>query len=44
MSAERGMSLNALVAEVDASRPPDTGLSGALRIAVLLWFAEKIKE
>ena len=35
MAAERGMSLAALVAEVDAGRPRDSNLSSDLRIFVL---------
>lgn len=34
----RGLSLNKLITEVDASRAPDTGLSSALRVFVLEWF------
>jgi predicted DNA-binding ribbon-helix-helix protein len=35
IAASRGMSLAALVAEVDDSRPKDANLSSALRIHVL---------
>ena len=34
---ERGLSLAALVAEIDAARPRDANLSSALRIHVLAW-------
>lgn len=37
IAAERGMTLAALVAEVDATRPRDANLSSALRIHVLEW-------
>lgn len=37
IAAERGMTLAALVAEVDARRPRDANLSSALRIHVLEW-------
>lgn len=37
MAAERGLSLNALAAEIDGVRPPDVGLSSALRVAILDW-------
>lgn len=35
IAAERGITLAALVAEVDAARPRDANLSSALRIHVL---------
>ena len=35
IAAERGLSLAALVAEVDETRPRDTNLSSALRVFVL---------
>ncbi|MCC6303863.1 MAG: ribbon-helix-helix domain-containing protein [Rhodobacteraceae bacterium] len=35
MAAARGLSLNALAAEIDAARPAGTGLASALRLAVL---------
>jgi predicted DNA-binding ribbon-helix-helix protein len=34
---KRGLSLAALVAEIDAARPRDANLSSALRIHVLAW-------
>ncbi|MGI6856662.1 ribbon-helix-helix domain-containing protein [Mesorhizobium sp. 1B3] len=37
IAAARGMTLAALVAEVDALRPRDANLSSALRIHVLEW-------
>ncbi len=37
MAAARGQPLSALVAEIDASRPRDTNLSSALRLAALAW-------
>jgi predicted DNA-binding ribbon-helix-helix protein len=37
MARERGLSVNALVAEIDAARQPPTGLASALRVAVLGW-------
>jgi predicted DNA-binding ribbon-helix-helix protein len=37
MAAERGQSLNALAAGIDAARPPGLGLASALRVAVLGW-------
>lgn len=37
MARERGQSVSALVAEIDAGRPPRAGLASALRVAVLLW-------
>jgi predicted DNA-binding ribbon-helix-helix protein len=35
IAAQRGLSLAALVAEVDETRPRDTNLSSALRVFVL---------
>lgn len=35
MAATRRMTLGALVAAIDETRPPDTNLSSALRLAVL---------
>lgn len=35
MAQDRGRSLNALAAEIDAARDPRTGLASAMRVAVL---------
>jgi predicted DNA-binding ribbon-helix-helix protein len=35
IAAERGQSVNALAAEIDAVRAPGTGLASALRVAIL---------
>lgn len=35
IAAERGLSVNALAAEIDAARAPGTGLASALRVAIL---------
>ena len=35
IAAERGVALNALAAEIDAGRAPDTGLATAIRLFVL---------
>ncbi len=37
MAAARATSLAALVADIDATRPRDTNLSSALRLAALDW-------
>lgn len=37
IAAERGLTLAALVAEIDADRPRDANLSSMLRIRVLEW-------
>ena len=42
MCRARGLSTNALVSEIDETRPQGTGLSGAVRIAILLWLAEEV--
>jgi len=38
IAALRGLSFNKLIAEIDAGREPDQGLSGALRIFVLNYY------
>ena len=35
VAAERGMPVAALIAEIDAARPPQTNLSSAIRLHVL---------
>ena len=35
LAAERGQTVNALAAEIDAARAPGTGLASALRVAIL---------
>jgi predicted DNA-binding ribbon-helix-helix protein len=35
IAAERRVALNALAAEIDAGRPPETGLASAIRVYVL---------
>jgi predicted DNA-binding ribbon-helix-helix protein len=35
IAAARGMPINALAAEIDASRPADAGLASAIRVYVL---------
>jgi predicted DNA-binding ribbon-helix-helix protein len=35
IAAERGQSVNALAAEIDGSRGPETGLASAIRVFVL---------
>jgi predicted DNA-binding ribbon-helix-helix protein len=37
MAAARQLTVTALVAEIDATRPRDTNLSSALRLSVLDW-------
>jgi predicted DNA-binding ribbon-helix-helix protein len=37
IAAERGTTLAALVAEIDAARPREANLSSALRLYVLAW-------
>lgn len=41
MATERGLSLAALVAEIDTTRRQDANLSSALRLSVLEWLKEK---
>lgn len=35
IAAARGIAINVLAAEIDAARPPDTGLASAIRVFVL---------
>ncbi|MCR9151623.1 MAG: ribbon-helix-helix domain-containing protein [Rhodobacteraceae bacterium] len=35
IAAQRGLAVNALAAEIDAARAPDTGLATAIRLHVL---------
>ncbi len=35
IAAEQGRAINDLAAEIDAARPPDTGLASAIRVFVL---------
>ena len=37
IARERAMPLAALIAEIDAARPPDCNLSSAVRLHVLAW-------
>ncbi|MBS0565419.1 MAG: ribbon-helix-helix domain-containing protein [Proteobacteria bacterium] len=41
MAAERGMGLNALAAEIDASRGGGTGLATAIRLMVLRHYRDR---
>lgn len=41
MAAERGMGLNALAAEIDASRDDGTGLATAIRLTVLRHYRDR---
>ncbi len=43
MAAERGRSLNAAAAEIDAARAPEVGLASALRVAILNWALKRGK-
>ena len=43
MAARRGMAINALASEIDAARPPGTGLAGAIRQAVLADVTERLE-
>lgn len=41
IAGARGMTVSALVAEVDAERPRETNLSSALRLRVLEWLKSR---
>ena len=38
IAAARGMSLAAVIAEIDRSRPDGTNLSSAVRLSILDWY------
>lgn len=40
IAAERGVAINALAAEIDAGRDPETGLASAIRVHVLRHFRQ----
>jgi len=44
LAQRRGLSLAALVAEIDGARTPDRNLASALRVAVLAAVAERSTE
>lgn len=41
IAVERGLSLNALAAEIDAARDPATNLASAIRLHVLGWYRDR---
>jgi predicted DNA-binding ribbon-helix-helix protein len=41
IAADRAMPLAALISEIDDNRPPDSNLSSALRLHVLLWLKDR---
>ena len=41
IAAARGLALNALAAEIDAGRAPETGLATAIRLAVLRFYRDR---
>ncbi len=41
LAAARRMGLNELARDIDATRPPDTGLATALRLAVLIYYRDR---
>ena len=43
ISEEKGLPINALAAEIDANRAPDTGLGTAIRVYVLNHYRAKAK-
>ncbi|WP_171231681.1 ribbon-helix-helix domain-containing protein [Ruegeria sp. HKCCA4812] len=38
IAQEQGKPINALAAEIDVARDPETGLASAIRVFVLNWF------
>jgi predicted DNA-binding ribbon-helix-helix protein len=41
IAAARGMSLAAVIAEIDRNRPDGTNLSSAVRVAILDWYRSR---
>ena len=41
IAAVRGMSLAAVIAEIDRNRPDGTNLSSAVRLAILDWYRNR---
>ena len=41
IAAARGMSLAAVIAEIDRNRPDGTNLSSAVRLAILEWYRSR---
>ena len=44
IAAQRGISVAALVRDIDESRPDETNLSSALRVYVLAWLRARLPE
>jgi predicted DNA-binding ribbon-helix-helix protein len=44
IAAERGMSLAALIADIDRTRPTGSNLSSAIRLSVLEWYRQDAAE
>jgi predicted DNA-binding ribbon-helix-helix protein len=44
IAAVKGMSLAAVIAEIDRDRPQGSNLSSAIRLSVLAWFREKAES
>jgi predicted DNA-binding ribbon-helix-helix protein len=44
IAAARGMSLAAVIAEIDRNRPDGTNLSSAVRVAILDWYRARNKR
>ncbi|MBK5928085.1 ribbon-helix-helix domain-containing protein [Rhodobaculum claviforme] len=44
IAEDRGMALNALAAEIDAQRGPDTGLASAIRVFVLAELERRLDQ
>ncbi len=44
IAREQGRALNALAAEIDAARDPETGLASAIRAHVLAYYRSQVSE
>ena len=42
IASQRDLPINALAAEIDMSRDPDTGLASAIRVYVLNWYQSQV--
>ncbi len=42
IAEEKQQPINALAADIDVARDPDTGLASAIRVFVLNWYRDKL--
>ncbi len=42
IAQEKDQPINALAAEIDVARDPETGLASAIRVFILNWYRDKV--